>query len=99
MTRFARLPLSELILAPQVRKAFDEESLRRLGESLKLRGLSVQPDGTIFAGARVVFYPGGSTRRAGVIGNNNTRAINDQKPASDQRGEQQWLYTTLATSF
>jgi ParB family chromosome partitioning protein len=55
MPEITRKPLSWFKVNPQVRKTFDEESLRRLGASLKVRQLQpvlVQPDGTIIAGER-----------------------------------------------
>jgi ParB/RepB/Spo0J family partition protein len=55
MPEITRKPLSWLKVNPQVRKTFDEESLRRLGESLKMRQLQpvlAQPDGTVIAGER-----------------------------------------------
>ena len=55
MVNVVKKPLSWLKVNPQVRKTFDEDGLRRLGESLKVRQLQpvlAQPDGTIIAGER-----------------------------------------------
>ena len=55
MVNVVKKPLSWFKVNPQVRKTFDEESLRRLGESLKVRQLQpvlAQPDGTVIAGER-----------------------------------------------
>jgi ParB/RepB/Spo0J family partition protein len=55
MVNVVKKPLSWLKVNPQVRKTFDEESLRRLGASLKERQLQpvlAQPDGMIIAGER-----------------------------------------------
>lgn len=55
MPEITRKPLSWFKLRPQARKKFDEDGLRRLGESLKRRQVMpvlAQPDGTIIAGER-----------------------------------------------
>ena len=55
MVNVVKKPLSWFKVNPQVRKTFDEESLRQLGASLKVRQLQpvlAQPDGTIIAGER-----------------------------------------------
>jgi ParB family chromosome partitioning protein len=55
MSQVTVKPLSWFKVNPQVRKFFDEEGLRRLGESLKvkqLQSLLCLPDGTIIAGER-----------------------------------------------
>src|SRR5437660_10582253 len=48
-------PLAWFKINPQVRTSFDEQDLRRLGESLKTKQLQpvlAQPDGTLIAGDR-----------------------------------------------
>jgi ParB/RepB/Spo0J family partition protein len=55
MPQFAIRPLSWFKVNPQVRKSFNEDDLRRLGESLRQKQLQpvlCQPDGTIIAGER-----------------------------------------------
>jgi ParB family transcriptional regulator, chromosome partitioning protein len=55
MINVVKKPLDWFKVNPQVRKTFDEESLRQLGASLKVRQLQPvlsQPDGTIIAGER-----------------------------------------------
>jgi len=55
MPQLAMKSLSWFQTNPQVRKQFDEEELRRLGASLKVKQLQpvlCQPDGTIIAGER-----------------------------------------------
>ena len=55
MPEVTRKPLSWFKTNPQVRKTFNEEDLRRLGESLRQKQLQpvlCQPDGTIIAGER-----------------------------------------------
>ena len=55
MPQLVSKPLSWFKTNPQVRKHFDEDDLRRLGESLKAKQLQpvlCQPDGTIIAGER-----------------------------------------------
>jgi len=53
MSEITRKPLSWFKVKPQVRKSFDEEKLRRLGASLKVRQFMpvlAQPDGLLIAG-------------------------------------------------
>jgi ParB family chromosome partitioning protein len=55
MPQLCSKPLSWFKTNSQVRKTFDEDDLRRLGESLKVKQLQpvlCQPDGTIIAGER-----------------------------------------------
>jgi ParB-like chromosome segregation protein Spo0J len=55
MPEITRKPLSWFKVSPQVRETFDEESLRRLAESLKvgqLQPVLARPDGTIIDGER-----------------------------------------------
>jgi ParB/RepB/Spo0J family partition protein len=55
MPEITRKPLSWFRVNPQVRTTFDEEGLRRLGESLKVRQIQAvltQPDGTLITGER-----------------------------------------------
>ena len=55
MAQFAIRPLAWFKVNPQVRKFFNEEDLRRLGESLRQKQLQpvlCQPDGTLIAGER-----------------------------------------------
>jgi ParB/RepB/Spo0J family partition protein len=55
---YERWPVEKVIVKENVRKHFDEESLRRHGETLKkdgqLRPLLVLPDGTLVAGERTL---------------------------------------------
>lgn len=64
MPEFTRKPLNWFKVSPQVRKQFDENELRQLGESLKVK--QIQPvlaraDGTLLAGER-------RYRAAGLVG-------------------------------
>jgi ParB family chromosome partitioning protein len=55
MTTFAVKPLPWFKVNPQARKSFDEQELRQLGESLKVRQLqpvTAKPDGTLLTGER-----------------------------------------------
>jgi ParB family chromosome partitioning protein len=54
--QIATKPLAWFILAPQVRKNYDDDDLRRLGESMKsfgqLQPVGAKPDGTVLWGHR-----------------------------------------------
>jgi ParB-like chromosome segregation protein Spo0J len=55
MPQLVSKPLDWFQTNPQVRRAFDEADLLRLGESLKVKQLQpvlCQPDGTLIAGER-----------------------------------------------
>ena len=55
-SQIATKPLGWFILAPQVRKNYDDDDLRRLGESMKslgqLQPVGAKPDGTVLWGHR-----------------------------------------------
>lgn len=55
MTKLERKPLDWFKMAPQARQHFDEEELRQLGESLKVKQLQpvlAMPDGLLIFGHR-----------------------------------------------
>lgn len=81
MPQMTTKPLSWFKLNSQVRKSFDEEELRLLGESLKAKQLQpvlAQPDGTLIAGERRV-------RAARIVG----LASLEVKIADEQLSESQ----------
>jgi ParB/RepB/Spo0J family partition protein len=74
-------PVGWFKLKPQVRKQFDEASLRRLGESLKgkqLQPVGAQPDGTVIYGERRV-------RAAMLVGIEALEVKIIDEPLSDSR--------------
>ena len=71
MPEITRKPLTWFRVNPQVWKTFDEDGLRRLGESLKVRQLQpvlAQPDGTIIVGE-------GRWQGAGLVGMDELEVI------------------------
>ena len=80
MTQLTSKPLNWFKVNPQVRKFFDEEELRQLGESMKAHGqlqpVLARPDGTLIAGER-------RWRAAQLAGLKELQVIITEKPLSD----------------
>ena len=73
-------PLGWFILAPQVRKNYDDDDLRRLGESMKslgqLQPVGAKPDGTVLWGHRRLLA-------ARLVGLAALQVITTDRPMSD----------------